>query len=142
MHRVLKVLVVDDNQAARKMLRGLLELSNFVQVVGEAANGQAAIEMSRVLHPDLVVMDADMPIMDGFAATKRLKLERLAGRVIMVSSFGGSDVRHRAEMAGADAFLDKESVAGEIVRAVAAEGRQRVPAEAEEYPGEAPPPAA
>ncbi|MFP5352427.1 MAG: response regulator transcription factor [Actinomycetota bacterium] len=67
------VLIVDDDKDLRYMLRYLIESTTSFEVVGEAGDGQEAIDLTRKLHPDLIIMDAAMPTMDGVEATKRIK---------------------------------------------------------------------
>ncbi len=135
----LRVVLVDDNDNARLLVRRLLELAGAAKVVAEAPNGAAAIQVCRREHPDIVVMDSQMPEMDGFTATRFLKLEDPTISIIMVSSFGGTQTRRLAEEAGADKFLDKESLVGEICRMVEVLRKERTGARhLPELPGEAP----
>ena len=69
----LKVLVVDDSKLIRNILRGMFEDNERIEVVGEAANGAEALEMIPRLEPDVVILDINMPVMDGHEATKQIK---------------------------------------------------------------------
>jgi DNA-binding NarL/FixJ family response regulator len=71
--RPLDVLIVDDQQSARRSLAALLRLDPDIRVVGEAANGREAVALAARFHPDVVLMDVEMPLMDGAEATQRIK---------------------------------------------------------------------
>jgi two-component system, chemotaxis family, protein-glutamate methylesterase/glutaminase len=80
-----RVLVVDDSATSRLLLVGILRADNGIDVVGEAADGFAAVEMVKQLHPDIVTMDVRMPGLDGFAATKRIMVEAPTPILIITS---------------------------------------------------------
>ncbi len=102
-----QILIVDDRAVVRAELRNLLELSGTITVVGEAENGWEAIRQAEALHPDIVLMDLEMPGMDGFEATLRIKNQRLARVVIVFSVHGSAQDQQRAKEAGADAYIVK-----------------------------------
>jgi DNA-binding NarL/FixJ family response regulator len=106
-NRLLRVLIVDDMPQVRKELRVLLELTGELEVVGEAANGLDAISQAEAQHPDVVVMDLEMPGLDGCETTRQIKERRLADKVVMWSVHAGLDDVRRAHQAGADIFIDK-----------------------------------
>ncbi len=105
--RLLRVLIVDDMPQVRQELRVLLELTGELEVVGEAANAAEAISQAEALHPDVVVMDLELPGPDGCEATRQIKERRLAGKVVMWSVHAGLEDVRRAHQAGADIFIDK-----------------------------------
>ncbi|HZU77829.1 MAG TPA: response regulator transcription factor [Dehalococcoidia bacterium] len=116
--RPITVLIVDDHAVVREGLRTYLDLSDSVEVVGEAGNGREAIERARALRPDVVLMDLLMPEMDGIAATKAIKYVCPQTNVIVLTSF--ADVEHvmPALRAGATGYLLKDVSAPDLVRAI------------------------
>jgi DNA-binding NarL/FixJ family response regulator len=105
----IRVLIADDKPQVRQELSLVLQLTGELEVVGEAANGLEAISQAEALRPDAVVMDLEMPVLDGFAATRQIKERGLAGNVVILSVHADSDNLQRARQAGADVFIDKAS---------------------------------
>ncbi len=108
----LRVLVVDDHAMMRQGLCGILQAYGDLVVVGEAGNGEAALTEAATLRPDVVVMDVNMPVMDGIEATKRITGQWPAVTVIGLSVHTSKQVEEAMREAGAAAFVSKES-AGE-----------------------------
>jgi DNA-binding NarL/FixJ family response regulator len=102
-----RVLIVDDNAKVRRELRTVLALAGDVEVLGEAEDGWEAIRQTEALQPDVVVMDLEMPVMDGYEATHRIKVRQPAPRVIILSIHAGAGEEERARAVGADAFVVK-----------------------------------
>jgi DNA-binding NarL/FixJ family response regulator len=103
------VLIVDNLAHVRQGIKTLLQLTDDLEVVGEAANGLEAVQMAEQFRPDIVIMDLKMPEMDGFEATRRIKSRRLAGGVIALTLYGDQHNRERAAQVGADAFIEKDA---------------------------------
>src|SRR5512143_3966011 len=80
-----RVLIVDDVPQVRRELRTLLPLLDAIEIVGEADNGQSAIELAAALQPEALLIDVEMPILDGLAATRRIKQASPATRIIILS---------------------------------------------------------
>jgi DNA-binding NarL/FixJ family response regulator len=116
-HRV-RIVIADDDAGVRRDLRDLLELTGAVQTVGHAADGLTAVETSRALQPDVVVLDLDMPVLDGFAAAKRIKDQMPACRVVALTVHGDEATRKRAVAAGFDAFVVKGAPLSELLGAI------------------------
>ncbi len=102
-----QILIVDDRAVVRKELRHLLELIGTVAVIGEAEDGWDAIRKAKILNPDTVLMDLEMPGMDGFEAIRQIKALRLAKIVIAFTVYTDVSYRQKAMEAGADAFIEK-----------------------------------
>lgn len=103
----IQILIVDDRAVVRKELRHLLELTGRVAVIGEAADGWEAVRQAKALAPDVVLMDLEMPGLDGFEAARQIKARRLARAVIIFTVYGDPASREKALAAGADAFVVK-----------------------------------
>ena len=104
---MIRVLVVDDQMNIRRGLRMRLGLEPDIEVVGEAADGEAAVRMAHLLAPNVVVMDVQMPIMDGVAATQAIVAEAFPPRVVALSFYDDERTRAKALAAGATAFVPK-----------------------------------
>ena len=113
------VLVVDDQELVRAGLRAILE-SNGVDVVGEAANGAAAVQLAAELHPDVVLMDVRMPVLDGIEATRRVVDAGGDTRVLMLTTFDLNEYVYDALRAGASGFLLKDAGPEQLLSAIRA----------------------
>jgi len=116
----IKVLIVDDHQVVRQGLRTFLELQDDVLVVGEAEDGQTAIEMVQQLNPDIVLMDLVMPNLDGISATRQVKSLGSDVKVIALTSFTEDDKVFPAIQAGASSYLLKDVSPDDLVEAIRA----------------------
>ena len=115
----LRLLVVDDQALVRAGFRKLLEGVDGFKVVGEAADGIEAVELARLWHPDVVLMDVRMPVLDGIEATRRILAEPGATtRVLVLTTFGFDEVVFDALRAGASGFMLKDAPPEELVAAV------------------------
>ncbi|MFD8499047.1 response regulator [Amycolatopsis sp. NPDC059657] len=113
----IKVLVADDHGAIRAGLVLILSNADGIEVVGEAADGAAAIRQARALKPDVVLMDVRMPGVDGIAATRELTTEGLC-HVLVLTTFDLDEYVHGALRAGAAGFLLKSVEAHRLIEAV------------------------
>ncbi|MCA1669711.1 MAG: response regulator transcription factor [Thermomicrobia bacterium] len=114
---VMNVLIVDDDRASREGLRELFELRPNITVIGEAINGEEAVNLADALHPDFVVMDVQMPKMDGLEATRQIKRQSPDIRIILLTMY--REYRAAALRSGADAFLIKGEGIGQLLAALA-----------------------
>ncbi len=121
----MRVLIVDDHPVTRDGLRSALSISDEVEIVGEATNGQEAIAAVQSLEPDVVFMDVRMPEMDGIEATKRIKEIRPETKVILFTVDESRAAIAEAIQAGISGYLLKDVSAGELVNAakLALEGK-------------------
>jgi DNA-binding NarL/FixJ family response regulator len=117
---VIRVLLADDQTLVRAGFRGLLDRSDDMEVVAEAANGAEAVERTRATYPDVVLMDVRMPVMDGIEATRRITSDpRLAGvRVVVLTTFDLDEYVFEALRNGASGFLLKDVEPEELRHAV------------------------
>ena len=113
-----RILIVDDVPQVRRELRTLLPLLDAIDIVGEAENGQDAIELAAALQPDVILMDVEMPVVDGLAATRLIKQQCPQCRVIILSIHDDEAVRARARSAGADDFVDKGAPLAALLQAI------------------------
>jgi DNA-binding NarL/FixJ family response regulator len=112
------VLVVDDSEDFLTVACSWIESQPSLTLVGTARNGAEAQSAVDRLAPDLVIMDAFMPVVDGFAATRAIKARRAAPWVVMVSVHEGTTMEHEAWAAGADAFVAKANLADRLPDAI------------------------
>jgi DNA-binding NarL/FixJ family response regulator len=113
-----RVLIVDDDDLMRAGLRGVLSSDASIEVVGEASDGRDAVYRTRLLQPDVVLMDVRMPDLDGIAATGELLDAFPEVRVVIVTTFEQDDYIFGALRAGASGFLLKRTRPEELVAAV------------------------
>ena len=105
-HAPIRTLLVDDIDTVRNLIETFLLRTGRIGIVGHASNGVEAVELTAQFHPDLVIMDVNMPVMDGVEATLQIKELPNPPRIIIVS-MSDSWTEHLVMNAGADAFCDK-----------------------------------
>lgn len=115
---MIRVLLVDDQSLIRRGLRALLELEADLAIVGEAENGQMAIEQVQALQPDVVLMDIRMPIMDGVAATDEIMQQFPETKVLVLTTFDQDDYVTQALQKGAVGYLLKDTPSEELATAI------------------------
>jgi DNA-binding NarL/FixJ family response regulator len=116
----IRVLIVDDHAMVRRGMRDFLDLHDDLEVVGEASDGDGALEAATALRPDVVVMDLLMPGLDGIAATAELKVRHPSIEVVAITSFIEEDRITAAIEAGASGFLLKDAEADDLAAAIRA----------------------
>lgn len=116
----LRVLVVDDEAIVRDGLRAIIDLEDDLEVVGEAADGVEALAAAREQHPDVALVDVQMPNMDGVELTRRLLVLPDPPRVIVLTTFDRNEYVYEAMRAGASGFLLKDVRRGQLTDAIRA----------------------
>lgn len=116
--RCLRVLLVDDHKVVREGLASLLKGQPDLEVVGQAGDGREAVDLAYQLGPDVVVMDAAMPLMAGDEATRQIKLHLPNVRIVALSMFEESDMAEAMRRAGAEAYLLKTAPSDELLAAI------------------------
>ena len=114
----IKILLVDDQPLFREGLRTLLSVHSDFDVVGEAGNGEEALRLVRSLRPAVVLMDLQMPVLDGVAATRRLHTEQPDCRVIVLTTFDDDEMVFDGLRAGAVGYLLKDAPSEKLAEAI------------------------
>jgi DNA-binding NarL/FixJ family response regulator len=123
---VIRVIVADDHHLVRQGIRVLLERADDIEVVGEAADGQGALELVQRLAPDVLVMDIAMPRLDGVQATERVRGLGMATQVVILSMHSDETLVRQTLRSGAKGYLLKRSVTAELLLAVRAAKRGEI----------------
>lgn len=119
---MIRILLVEDHSMVRAGLRALLERANDINIVGEASNGQEAVEMTMELKPDVLVMDIMMPRMNGIQAAEQIRGMKLPVNILLLSMYSDEGLVHQALQSGVKGYVLKTSVSEELlwgIRAVA-----------------------
>lgn len=119
----IKVLLVDDQSLFREGLSTLLSLKDDIDIVGEAGNGLEALEVAEKLQPDVILMDLRMPLLDGVAATRKLKQLNHPARVIVLTTFDDDETIFDGLRAGAVGYLLKDVSSDKLIEAIRAAAR-------------------
>jgi DNA-binding NarL/FixJ family response regulator len=124
------ILTADDHPLIRDGLGAVLRAERGLQVVAEAANGEEAIEAYARLHPDIVLMDLRMPVMDGLTATRAILADDPNARIIVLTTYDGDEDIHRALAAGARGYLLKDMMRTDLLGVIRAvhRGQRGIPA--------------
>ena len=116
----IKVLIADDHTLVRDGIRSMLNLVADVEVIGEAVNGREAVEMTKQLAPDVVLMDLAMPIMSGLDATRRIRREFPSTKVLALTQYDDNEYVIPVIEAGASGFVTKMAAFSELTLAIQA----------------------
>jgi DNA-binding NarL/FixJ family response regulator len=115
---MIRVMLVDDEQLVRSGFRMILEFEDDITVVGEAADGRAAIELAERAQPDIILMDIQMPRLDGLAATRAIMQTATTAKIVILTTFDRDDYLYEALAAGAAGFLLKNAPPEQLLMAV------------------------
>jgi two-component system, NarL family, response regulator LiaR len=118
MSNPIRILLTDDHVVVRRGTQALLSTEPEIQVVGEAKNGEEAVAKAEELRPDVILMDLEMPVMDGIEAIRRITASQKDARILVLTSFATDDKVFPAIKAGALGYLLKDSSPDELVRAI------------------------
>ena len=118
MGRRLRVLIADDSAPTRESLRRLLEFHQDIEVVGEAADGEEAVNQARLLEPDVILMDINMKPVDGITATEVITTELPRSVIVMMSVQGEQEYLRQAMAAGARDYLTKPFGTDELINTI------------------------
>ena len=122
---MLKVLVTDDHTMVRDGICAVLALQRDIDVVGEAVNGQDAIEKVGRLQPNVVLMDIVMPLMSGLEATKRIVKDNPQAKVLILTQYDDEENMFVAKQAGAQGFIPKRAASSDLLTGIRAVGAGR-----------------
>lgn len=120
---MIRILLADDQPLFREALRTLISLQPDLEVVGEAGDGAEVVRMAKALNPNVVLMDLQMPVLDGVAATRRLQVEQPHCRVIALTTFDDDEYVFDCLRSGAVGYLLKDAPSVELFAAIRAAAR-------------------
>ncbi|MBT3190769.1 MAG: response regulator transcription factor [Anaerolineae bacterium] len=115
---MIQVLIADDHLLVRDGIRALLERAGDIHVLGEAANGQEAIELTEKYAPDVLIMDIMMPRMNGIQAAENIQKLKLSTNILLLSMYSDAGLVHQAFQYGVKGYVLKSSVSDELINAV------------------------
>jgi DNA-binding NarL/FixJ family response regulator len=113
-----RVLVADDHQLFAEALMLTLDVDHRIEMVGHALNGKEAVRLATVLRPDVVLMDLEMPVLDGIGATRAVRRALPDCHVVVLTASAAPEDAHRARSAGAAAYLTKDCSAADLLGAL------------------------
>jgi DNA-binding NarL/FixJ family response regulator len=123
----LRVLIADDHRLFAEALEAILTTDERIEVVGQAGDGEQAVELARTLGPDVVLMDVSMPVLDGFEATREIRSASEDVRVLMLTGSNSRADVDRSREAGASGYVTKDRIASELVAAIVEVTHPRLP---------------
>jgi len=115
---MIRVLIAEDHLMVRAGIRALLEKAGDINVLDEASNGQEAVEMTRNLKPDVLIMDIMMPRMNGIQAAENIREMRLPTNILLLSMYSDEGLVHQALQCGVKGYVLKSSVSEELIQAI------------------------
>ena len=122
--QTVKVLIVDDARQVREELETVLTLTTGIEVVGQAANGLEAVQLTKTLHPDVVLLDLEMPVLDGYEAARKIRTHCPCVYLVALTVHGYEEARYKALQAGVDIFMVKGAPVDQLVSALFQKGEK------------------
>ena len=113
-----RVLIADDDPLFMDALEAILGVESQIEIAGRAQDGEEAMRLAAELSPDVVLMDLSMPVVDGFEASRRIRLESLATAVVVLTGSSYAEDMEKAYDAGAAGYVTKDRIAQDLVRTV------------------------
>ena len=123
----LRVLIADDHRLFAEALEAILTTDERLEVVGQASDGEKAVELAEKLHPDVVLMDVSMPVLDGFEATREIREANEEVRILMLTGSNSRADVDRSREVGASGYVTKDRIASELVGAIVEVTRRELP---------------
>jgi DNA-binding NarL/FixJ family response regulator len=123
---VITVAIVDDHNLVRQGIKAILEKVNYIEVVGEAADGQEAVTLINQLKPDVVLMDISLPSLNGVQVVAKIQAMNIATRIVILSMYSDTVMIRQALQNGAKGYLLKQSVTEELLLAIQAANRGEI----------------
>ena len=114
----IRVLIADDHRLFAQALEAILATDDRIEIAGHARDGREAVELARSVHPNVILMDIAMPIMDGFQATKHILNESPGTPVLMLTGSNARTDVDRARKSGAAGYVTKDRIAAELIDAI------------------------
>jgi DNA-binding NarL/FixJ family response regulator len=114
----IRVLIADDHRLFTEALEAILDADDRIAVVGRASDGREAVELTRELEPDVVLMDVSMPVLDGIEATRELRATGVTTTILMLTGSNSRADVDRSRAAGAAGYVTKDRIASELVDAI------------------------
>ncbi|MGN6554356.1 MAG: response regulator [Verrucomicrobiota bacterium] len=114
----IKIILADDHNLIREGLRSLVQADNGVEIIGEAEDGIRAVQLAKLLKPDVAVLDILMPQLDGLEATRQIVRDAPSTRVLILSSYSSDDYVKRILEAGASGYLLKNTAGNDFLKAI------------------------
>jgi two-component system, NarL family, response regulator NreC len=115
---MIQVVIADDHHLVRQGLKMLLNAQPEIKVIGEACNGQEAVELAQTLRPDIIILDISMPYLNGIEAAKQIRSLGLPARILILSMFGDESLVKKAFRSGIKGYLLKKSITEDLLSAV------------------------
>jgi Response regulator containing a CheY-like receiver domain and an HTH DNA-binding domain len=114
----IRVLIADDHRLFAEALEAILGTDDRILILAQASDGEEAVQLAAELQPDVVLMDIDMPVLDGIEATKAIRAGRADARILILTASSSRTDVDRARRAGAAGYVTKDRIAAELIAAI------------------------